>query len=218
MGSQISFDDHPELFSLIEHKRAKGHNKSSLRSLVQDSEKYVQMYIALLPPVDRTVAHLYFIESLSQDQISELIGVTQAAVSRRLKFIRSRIKLLMRMPTLSPIQVREDFRFLFPPELFEFAYFFYFEYAQNRVKHFINTSQSGAANKLDRVIGYLKDIMAPAMQWDGSLGALDGKQYVAKAYLDYFEYTRHKANIITFLFKGNDERRAGSIVKGPARF
>lgn len=222
MSHRISFDEHPELFSLIAHKSAQGRNgadpRRSLRELSQEAEDYILGFLAKLPPMDYEVARHYYIMGMSQDQIAGLTGVTQAAVSRRLKFVKKRLRSLLVMPSNVPADVRSDLEDLFPPDHVEFAFFFYFVYAQNRVKDYINTSQSGAANKLDRVIRHLDSIVAPCRQEDGTYSGLNDLQYRAMIYLDYFRFTRDKSNIITFLFKGNDGIRAGSLVKGPSIF
>lgn len=220
MSHHISFDQHPEFFSLVARNGAvQGLGKRrEMRELSQDCEEYITGFFAKLPPVDQAIATFYYIHGLSQDQIADLIDVTQAAVSRRLKFIMRRLKSLLAMPSQDPIEVRESLIELFPPDYIEFAFFFYFVFAQNRVKHYINTSQSGAANKLDRVIKYLDAIVSHKRHEDGSYGSLDDREALAMNYLTYFRYTRDKSNIITFLFKGNDRVRAGSLVSGPSVF
>jgi hypothetical protein len=119
------------------------------------------------------------------------------------------------MPSLNPIQVRDDFHVLFPEELFEFAYFFYWEFSQNRVKFFVKTSQSGAANKFLSVMKFLEEI---SITPDGDIiDDFDAQQKkcLALMYLDYFRYTRNKSNTISALFKRNDSLRTGSLVQGP---
>lgn len=211
-----SFDLHQDFYSLLSHQNTLPPSRHSLRDLIQESQSFILRYFLMLPPIDYNIARLYYLEGLSQDQISQLFSITQAAVSRRLKFITTRVKFLLKMPTLNPIQVREDFQDLFPPHLFEFAYFFYWENAQNRVKFFIKTSQSGAANKFVKILKYLESLTQDSSQ---TLDPdQDRKRYLAFIYLEYFHYTRQKANIISFLFKKNDPLRTDCLVQGPSIF
>lgn len=213
----LSFDQHAEFYSLLSRQNPlPGNSRRSLRDLIQESQSFILRYFLMLPPIDYHIARLYYIDGLSQDQISNLFSITQAAVSRRLKFITTRVKFLLKMPTLNPIQVREDFLELFPDHLFEFAYFFYWENAQNRVKYFIKTSQSGAANKFSKVISYLEELTAAPAEGESDEQAR--RRYLALVYLEYFRYTRQKANIITYLFKKNDALRADCLVQGPSIF
>lgn len=213
---QLSFDQHPEFYSLLSRGLPQQSSRRSLRDLIQESRGFISRYFLMLPPIDYHIARLYYFDGLSQDQISQLFNITQAAVSRRLKFITARVRFLLKMPTLNPIQVRDDFEQLFPPSLFELAYFFYWENAQNRVKHFIKTSQSGAANKFAKVMEYLENLVAQPEE--GLDEDTAHKRYLALVYLEYFRYTRHKANIITYLFKKNDSVRAECLVQGPSIF
>ena len=211
----ISFDAHPDIFSNQNQSLADLSSKTSLRELFQQSQSFIVRYMLMLPPVDYTIAKLYYIDSLSQDQISQLFGITQAGVSRRLKFITARLKFLFKMPSLDPIQVREDFLQIFPYDLFELAYYFYWENAQNRVKYFIFTSQSGAANKFVQIMTHLQQVADTPDHLCKEDPELGRKKFLALTYLDYFRYAKSKANIITYLFKRNDHLRTNSIVTGP---
>lgn len=227
MAQNVSFDEYPELFSYIAHKLPQGHNRRTMRDLVQDAREYVEKYFSLLPPVDQQISHLYYIEQLSQDQISKLFGITQAAVSRRLKFIEGRLRFLLKQPTQNPTQVSEDFTTIFPADLVEFAFFFYHEYAQNRVKYFIKTSQSGAANKFNRVLAYLEKLTAlpetgpydPAALAKLGLASVDPsdieyRRYLGQTYLEYFRYIKSNSSVMACLYKKNDLTRADALMDG----
>jgi predicted XRE-type DNA-binding protein len=216
--AQISYDHHPDFFSAL--KRRSGgpgsssiqHARQDMRDHIQEAPAFIIRYFQMLPLIDATIARLYYLEKLSQDQISDLLDITQAAVSRRLKFIMVRVKFLLKMPTLNPMQVRNDFEYLFPEELFEFAFFFYWEHAQNRVKYFIKTSQSGAANKFARVMVYLEE-WVNRDEADLTDEEQD-KKVMALTYYEYFQFTREKSHIITFLFKKSDPQRTRALVSG----
>lgn len=169
----------------------------------------------MLPQIDYCIARMYYLEKLSQNQISILLGITQAAVSRRLKYILIRIRFILRMPSLNPIQVRDDFNVLFPEELFEFAYFFYWELSQNRVKFFIKTSQSGASNKFASVVHFLEELVAIDDTTIENDFDAQQKKCLALTYLDFYRYTRDKSNTISALFKRNDGLRTGALIYGP---
>ena len=210
----ISQNSKMEFFSFVA-KNSEGNSRQHFKELVRNSYSFILKFLSFLPPIDQDIARLYYVDGLSQDQIRRLYQISQAAVSRRLKFVFIRIQFLLKMPSLNPVQVREDLRFLFGDNLFEFAYFFYWELAQNRVKFFIDTSQSGAANKLLRVIQYLERI-TEAPECDKNLIDLnyEKKKYLAFVYLDYFRFIRRKSNVVTFVYKKNDRERSGCVIKG----
>jgi len=212
----VSFDESPDLFSLLSVNTVTPKTKRFFKSLVKDSYEFFSKYLVFLPQIDQDIARFYYIDGLSQDQISTLYNISQAAISRRLKYIIERIKFLVKAPSLDPIQIREDLQFLFPPELFEFAYLFYWELAQNRVKFFIKTSQSGAANKLTKVLNFLEDLSSeePISDTDMVDPDHERRKYLALIYVDYFRFIYKKSNIITFLCKRNDAERSNSFIKG----
>ena len=171
------------------------------------------------------IAKFYYLQQLSQTQTAKIIGISQAAVSRRLEFIKKRIKYLLKMPTVSPIQVRVDFKKLFPIKMFEPAYYVYFEPSQSRVKYFLGTSQSGAANKIKQINKYLSELkfsyneleMVDKEELEVVLEKLGITQeeldikLLATFYHSVFKNTQERASIFTFLFKPNDRVRMGSL-------
>jgi len=187
--------------------------KIYFRSLVKDSYHTIYPYLKYLSPIDTFIVRIYCIDELSQEQISILLGISQAAVSNRFKLVFERIKFLFKMPSLSPLKVRNDFQELFPQTLFEFAYFFYWICSQNRVKYYIQTSQSGAANKFNQVLDYLE---ANALTPDSEIvdAVIERRQYLSLLYVDYFRQISKKANLINSLYKKNDNERTGSLIKG----
>ena len=225
-GNISSFDESPDFFSKVCEDHVEKNSRENFKNLIRDSFSFIVRYFYFLPSIDQDIARLYYLDGMSQDQISKLLEISQAAVSRRLKYIIYRIKFLLRMPDLNPIQVRGDLDQLFPKELFEFAYFFYWELAQNRVKYFIETSQSGAANKFKKINYHLSYVICESyIRWFFSLGGffnqlsdiniLDiNQRYLALVYKDYFDEIKKRDNVISFLCKKNDKIRTNSLVIG----
>lgn len=220
--AEISYDDSPDFFNRVSAKVVPLKNRNTLKNLIRDSYKFIVKYLSLLPLIDRNLAKYYYIDGLSQEQIKSFFGLSQSAVSRRLKYVLNRINFLLRAPSLSPIQVREDLEFLFDKDLFEFAYFYYFELAQNRVKFFVKASQSGVANKFKDILKYLEDISKEKsnkiVKSDKDIMIMEKKKCLALIYLDYFRFINKKSNIINFLCKKNDEIRSKSLVNGDSIF
>lgn len=211
-----SFNLKPDFFSLLSKGTNIENPKQHLKNVVRNSFSFVSRYLSFLPPIDQDIAKLYYVDGLSQDQIKKLFGVCQAAISRRIKYIFIRIKFLLRAPSLNPVQVREELRVLLDDSLFEFAYMFYWELAQNRVKYYVETSQSGAANKLLKILKVLK-VLSEAEE--SSTDPLwEKKKYLALVYRDYFEFIHERSNVITFVFKKSDKYRPNSIVSGKSIF
>jgi predicted DNA-binding protein YlxM (UPF0122 family) len=220
--AEVSYDESPDFFSGVASKATPLKDRGVLKNLVRDSYKFIIRYLSLLPPIDRALAKYYYVDGLSQEQIRDIFNISQSAVSRRLRYILNRINFLLRAPSLNPIQVREDLEFLFTEELFEFAYFYYFELAQNRVKFFVGASQSGVANKFKDILKLLESIVnekeSKFNKSDKDIMNLGKKKCLGLIYLDYFRFIHKKSNIINFLCKKNDEIRSRSLVSGDSIF
>lgn len=220
--AEISYDESPDFFSNISKTVVPLRDRSTIKSLIKDSFNFIVRYLSLLSSIDRDLARYYYIEGLSQKQIKKMFGISQSAVSRRLRYVLNRINFLLRAPSLNPIQVREDLEFLLDEELFEFGYFYYFELAQNRVKFFVGASQSGVANKFKDILDYLEKVKDEKVtdfnKTDKEMMNLERKKCLALIYLDYFKFIHKKANIINYLCKKNDYIRSKSLVLGKSIF
>lgn len=220
-GYSTDYDSKERFISYESMQQVGGESRrDSLRSLIREFQSYVFSHLDLLPSVDSTISRLYYLDEMSQDQISQLLDISQAAVSRRLTVTLARLKFLIRMPSLDRVKVRKDFELLFPEALMQSAFFFYWELSQNRVKNFIKTSQSGAANKLIRICDYLEELSAVS---DDEIEAVEDcdlrdeliqKKYLALVYIDHFRIVGKRNTKIMFLYKKNDDLRTDSIIRG----
>ena len=217
MPGVISFDDSADYFSSIPvNYEVLGGKQTYLKDLITSSRNMAMRLFRQLSFIDYEIIRLYYFEGLTQQQISSLLDVTQGAVSKRLANVFKRLKLLLKMPKTSPVEVREDFRKLFDDDLFDIAYFFYFEPVQNRVKFFIDTSQSGASNKFRQIIAYLEKVKEREVE-GLSLAELD-RQQMAISYYDFFKDTKERALQWLFLYKGNGKPRLNAIQQGDSIF
>ena len=211
---QLSFDEHSDKVSYLANNLAEDCNSFSVRDIISDTFDYFLSFLKHLSKVDQEIARFYYIDRLSQSQIADLFGICQAAVSYRLKYIMNRIKFVIKMPTMNPIQVRKDFTKLFNSDLYEYAYLFYFVYSQNRVKNFIQTSQSGASNKHNQIINYLESIIKEINPDED----VTEKQYLAMVYCEYFKFLKKNSNILSFLYKKKDSHISDSFTYGESVF
>lgn len=193
-------------------------SRTEFSNLISQGYPLLVKYYPYLSPLDQDMLRLYYIYGMSQNNIANLMGWVQAAVSRRIKSVFDRIKFLIKRPTNNPIEVREDLMELFPDHLFEFAYFFYWELTQNRVKLFIESSQSGAANKLIQIIDFLESEKSRVSKLSLEDPSVLRTQYLVLTYLEHFYFIRERSNILSFLYKKNDFLRSHAHYKGESIF
>lgn len=205
-----------------EAQASKSHNsgvdyrssKSKFNQMVSEGYSVLMQYQHFLSPLDQDLLRMYYVYGMGQQNIASVMGWVQAAVSRRVNSVFDRVRFLIRRPTNNAIQAREELAAIFPEEMFEYAYFFYWELTQNKVRMFIETSQSGAANKITSVIEHLEEekVRYDAMT-DPDLNALRNHALVG-AYLSYFKFIRERSNILSFLYKKNDRLRSDAHCLG----
>lgn len=186
----------------------------TFKNLVKDAYPYISKYVNLLPVTDKKIAKLYYLHGLKQSQIGELLGVTQVAICKRLNYIVTRLKFLLKTPLSNPMEVRETLKKLFGDEHFESAYYFYFEHSQNRVKFFLETSQSGAANRFHKFIEKLDSIISRLEGKDNLTDEEVDLLFSAITYKEYYMFIKENSSIQSFLFKKNDVSRISKITYG----
>lgn len=74
----------------------------------------VEELLKRIPPVERDVIELHFFANKSQEQVGEMLGLTQQAVSLRLKRAKERLAFLLDHPRLTADEIKRDFRRLWP--------------------------------------------------------------------------------------------------------
>lgn len=79
--------------------------RSALRARVEELLQHVH-------PIERDIIELYYFQGVSQTGISAIIGVTQQAVSHRLRSAFRRLIFLLEQPEIPATQMREDLQTL----------------------------------------------------------------------------------------------------------
>jgi hypothetical protein len=70
-----------------------------------------------LPPTERDAIELYFFQGKRQQVISRVLGLTQQAVSMRIRTALRRVLFLLDLPNADPDQMRHDLYRIFPKKL-----------------------------------------------------------------------------------------------------
>src|ERR1019366_6638071 len=110
----------------------------SFKDLILANKDDIEPYINSLSPYDKFIANHFFFMDMNQTQIADLLGIVQAAVSHRLTRLPPKLKLMMLAPTRDPTIARTDLLQLFDEwELFEIAFYYYFEHSTTRVSELI---------------------------------------------------------------------------------
>jgi len=163
-------------------------------------------YLKHLSIIDSTFLMLSYMYRMSQTSISKFLDISQVGVSVRIKRAFEKIKFLLDCcPKLNYIDVREDFEKMFPPHLFEIAFFFYFNHTQSRTKYFLNITQCGAAFKLKVVLKHLENIIKNSKD--------DDLKFLANTYNNFFQVISKKSNTMNTFFR-NDYKKNQKLIEG----
>lgn len=172
-------------------------------------------YLKHLSIIDSSFVMLYYMYRMSQNSISQFLKmsnygeISQVGVSVRIRRAFEKIKFLLNFPKLDLIDIREDFRYLFPKNLFEPAYFFYWNRTQSRTKYFLNMTQCGSAFKIDDVIKFLSQVIKENKD--------ENKVFLSLTYLDFFKKIRSQSSIMNVSFR-NENIKITDLIDGKSIF
>ena len=143
--SDVSLDDVSYLdLEFINSVQFGSHKSKDIFSdLFKNNLQTIYKPFLWLPLVDQHYYRLYYMQGFSQRHIKTLLDISQSAVGRRLISVQDKLKFLIRMPSLDPIQVKSDLYELLGDELWETALFYYWECNQTRVAAILETTPSG---------------------------------------------------------------------------
>lgn len=164
--------DATRLSSWEDTLRSLSRSNNALRARVEDLLQHVH-------PVERDIIELYYFQGVTQEAISTVIGVSQQAVSHRLRSAFRRLVFLIERPDIAPEQMRADLTMLLGdhPRAVDVLC----DYA-------VTSSQLATAQRLGLSQQRVSEVFTSA------LAALDEQQSLdAILYSDYFRrLTQHK--------------------------
>ena len=204
----LNVSDHENLVSHIESTENRiGVTYDPFGELLKQSYNAIENHLFKLPAIYRHLVQLYYLNGLTQDKIAKHLNISQAAVSTRLATLKQRLKFILQMPSQEPMQVKRDLTSILPAGVAEFAICFYWEVLQNRVRSLIETSTSGASNKLRFII---REIEAVQANLDLAEAKDQEKLILSEAYLEYFRTIQISGDRHKFAYRKNDESRRGA--------
>lgn len=164
--------DATRLSSWEDTLRSLSRSNNALRARVEDLLRYVH-------PVERDIIELYYFQGVTQEAISTVIGVSQQAVSHRLRSAFRRLVFLIERPDITPEQMAADLTMLVgdQPRAVEVLC----DYA-------VTSSQLATAQRLGLSQQRVSEVFTAA------LASLDAQRSLdAILYSDYFRrLTQHK--------------------------
>jgi DNA-directed RNA polymerase specialized sigma subunit len=136
--------------------------RESIQTLAKESPDLVMKYIMMLQSgLDQCIARMYWVERLTQDQISLLIHMTQVAIWKRLNSILRKLRFIIQAANIDdPIQVKSDLESLLEGEdgeNIEIAYLQFFEGSLSRTATILGISPTRASNGIKRILQRLEE-------------------------------------------------------------
>lgn len=208
-----SLDDNIDYFSKLadSYEPIEYESKKDLFTNIENKDVIFD-FLKRLSFIDATFIMLSYMYKMSQTSISKLLSyaymntinikgvnssITQVGVSVRIRRAFEKIQFLLKCPKLDFISVRDDFKLMFPKNLFDVAFFFYWNHTQSRTKHFLNITQCGSAFKLDEVILFLEKTINKEDN--------DDLVFLANTYLQFFKTIRDQSNTLNIFFRNDFE-------------
>ena len=185
-----------------------------------------------LPEPDPAICSLYFVDGLTQVQISRLIGIGQPEVSGRLHSCIKLLRFLEKRNTSNPIQLRNDLSELMPPRLVMAAHCLYLNISPSRAADLLKVSESTARNLRKEIVAHLEKWAALPGRgpYDlaelTSLGLIDTNGAVlaenevargrelACSYLEDFQRAGEVSERLVRPFRKNEAHRSNALIEG----
>ena len=159
MPRHVSFDDLANLLVPVEGALSPPEALlQQVREVTQDHPEMMSRIFGWLPAIDRQICLLYFIDGVTQECVSDLLGLGQPEVSGRLHSCIEPLAFLARRPTLSSVQARTDLSTLLPNPLWRTAHSLYLNfYSARRVAELLGpeVSESTIRNRRKEVVEHL---------------------------------------------------------------
>jgi DNA-directed RNA polymerase specialized sigma24 family protein len=203
-----------------------------IRDKAQQAPQLMLSVLGGLPAVDREICRLYFLEGLSQEGVSSLVGIGQPEVSGRLhSCINKLLPFLAKRPTRDPIQSRNDFLKLLPRHLVEVAHSLYLNFSPSRVADRFKVSEGTMRNLQKEIVEHLKKLAALPARGPyehaalANLGMIDAagtladnevarRRELASSYLEDFGRAKEVSARMVRVFRKNEADRANALCKG----
>jgi hypothetical protein len=229
----VSFDDLAEWLSPEEGPLPPADTiLQRVRDLAQQHPEMALSLFGWLPAVDYEICRLYFVEGLTQEGVSSIIGIGQPEVSGRLHSCIKLLPFLLKRPTGNPIELRNDLLELLPRRLVEPAHVLYLNVSPSRAADLLTVSESTVRNLRKEVVTHLEELAglpqrgpydqatlmdlgmtdaAGAVLADGEVAR---RRELASSYLEDFRRAEKASPRLVRAFRKNEGNRANALIKG----
>ena len=157
--------------------------------------------------LDRMIAKLYWINQMTQEQIADILQMTQCAVFKRIRSLSKKLKFLILQPTQDPIQIRSDLQILLlgeNEETIEVSYLWYFEGSLSRVATLMGISSSRSSSAARSALQILEN------------NFIQGKgNPTAGIYLNHYRRILKSAGVLQTINKTKEKDRQ-TLIRGPS--
>jgi DNA-directed RNA polymerase specialized sigma24 family protein len=228
----VSFDAYAERLSSEESPLPPADTTlQRIRDKAQQAPELMLSVLGGLPAVDHEICRLYFVEGLSQEGVSSLVGIGQPEVSGRLHSCIKLLQFLAKRPTRDPIQLRNDFLELLPRHLVEVAHSLYLNFSPSRVADRFKVSEGTMRNLQKEIVEHLKKLAALPARGPyehaalANLGMIDAagaladnevarRRELASRYLEDFGRLKEVSARLVRVSRKNEGNRANALIKG----
>jgi hypothetical protein len=229
----VSFDDLAEWLSPEEGPLPPADTiLQRVRDLAQQHPEMALSLFGWLPAVDYEICRLYFVEGLTQEGVSCLVGIGQPEVSGRLHACIKLLPFLLKRPTGNPIELRNDLLELLPRHLVEVAHSLYLNFSPSRVADRFKVSEGTVRNLRKEVVTRLEELAglpqrgpydqatlvdfgmtdaAGAVLADGEVAR---RRELASSYLEDSRRAKEVSARLVRVFRKNEADRANALIKG----
>jgi len=180
--SNLAYDPDSEEEQIVLDMEAEA-KETELRRIFREQLAQVSELVQYLDPIERDYIHMYFELNKDQNDIAQIFGITQGAVSYRCKTAVERLKFLTVLPRLCKEKLIRDLdRIMLDPLHVEILILMY-----------ETSSQSGVARRLGFSQGQIRYRLLRSLE---ILEAFSKNDPLYRVYFSAFELIRKNPNIV----------------------
>lgn len=200
--------------------------EESIKDLFQDAFKFIELFVQELFWIDQNFLYLNLVCNVPQTKIASMFGVSQLAVSKRVRSAVKKLRMIISKPESDSLVLRNNLSLLLPCNMVEIMMVYYrfgtysitskiVDKSGNNIKSVVNQSQkwlekvANVKNKfeLENLLFKIHKSKIISKEIVDSIHDLESMKYKAKQYFDFFSLLMNQNNYSTYSWKKFDDQR-----------
>jgi predicted transcriptional regulator len=211
-----------DYISVMDRKEA----EASIKDLFQDAFKFIELFVQELFWIDQNFLYLNLVCNVPQTKIASMFGVSQLAVSKRVRSAVKKLRMIISKPESDSQVLRNNLSLLLPSGMVEIMMVYYrfgtysitskiVDKSGNNIKSVVNQSQKwlekiskvNSKFELENVLFRIHKSKMTVKNIMDTVSDVEDFKYKAKQYHEFYSMQMNQNNYSTYSWKKFDDQR-----------